>query len=80
MCLPAAAVVYAHAFHRAGEPGWMLFSLGAALAQLGTFVLAGAGFAQQPAFVAYGGLAQRVSLASGFGWVTALAARALARS
>lgn len=80
LCLPTAAAVYAHAFYRSGEPGWMVFSLGAAVAQLGTFVLAAAGFAQQPAFVAYGGLAQRVSLASGFGWLTALAARAMVRS
>jgi hypothetical protein len=79
LCLPAAAAVYAHAFCRSGERGWMVFSLAAAVAQLGTFVLAGAGFAQRPAFVAYGGLAQRASLASGFGWLTAVAARALAR-
>jgi hypothetical protein len=79
LCLPAAAAVYAHAFSRAGERGWMAVSLGAAVAQLGTFVLAGAGFAQQPAFVAYGGLAQRVSIASGFGWLTAIAVRALSR-
>ena len=80
LCLPAAAAVYAHAFYRSGNRGWMVLSLGAALAQLGTFVLAGAGFAQQPAFVAHAGLAQRVSLASGFGWLTAIAGRALARS
>jgi hypothetical membrane protein len=80
LCLPAAATVYAHAFYRRGERGWMVFSLGAALAQLGAFVLAGAGFAQQPRFVAYGGLAQRISLASGFGWLTAVAGRVLAGS
>jgi hypothetical membrane protein len=80
LCLPAAAAVYARAFYRAGEPGWAAASVGAALAQLSGFVVAGAGFAQQPRFVAYGGLAQRLSLVCGFGWLTALAARALARS
>jgi hypothetical protein len=42
--------------------------------------LAGAGFGQSPRLVSLGGLFQRVSIISGFGWLTVLSARVLRRA
>jgi hypothetical protein len=47
---------------------------------LASTLLAGAGFGQSPRFVSRGGLFQRASIITGFGWLTALSARALART
>jgi hypothetical protein len=44
---------------------------------LATAALAAAGFGQSPRLVRLGGLFQRVSIITGFGWLTALSARAL---
>jgi hypothetical protein len=74
--LPAAALSYGRRFRRAGHRGWARYSTGTAVAMLGTFGAASAGFAQTPAVVPVGGLLQRVSIAIGFGWLTALALRA----
>jgi hypothetical protein len=41
--------------------------------------LAGAGFGQSPRRVSLGGLFQRVSIITGFAWLTALFARTLRR-
>jgi len=71
--LPAAQLIYARAFHRAGRPGWAAYSAGSAAVMVGGMVLASAGFAQVPRWVRFGGLFQRVAIASGLGWQTALA-------
>jgi hypothetical protein len=47
---------------------------------LATMALAGAGFNQSPRLVNHAGLFQRASIVSGFGWLTALSARALTRA
>jgi hypothetical protein len=73
--VPVAAAVEAVSSARAGERGWAAASAGAGAGMLVAFVLAGAGFSQQPRFAPWGGLFQRVSLATGFGWLSALAAR-----
>ena len=44
---------------------------------LATMALASAGFGQTPRLVNLGGLFQRASIITGFGWLTALSARAL---
>jgi len=78
LCLPAAAICYARAAARPGDRSWVAASLAAALAQLGTFVVAGAGFShEQPSLVPWSGAFQRVSVAIGFGWLSALCVRGL---
>jgi hypothetical protein len=47
---------------------------------LATAALAGAGFNQSPRLVNHAGLFQRASIVTGFGWLTALSARALMRA
>jgi len=42
--------------------------------------LAGRGFGQSPRLVSLGGLFQRVSILTGFAWLTVLSARALQRA
>jgi hypothetical protein len=79
LALPAATFVYAHAFARMGRWWWMGASIGAGLTQLATFVTAGVGFSQRPGLVDHAGTLQRACLAAGFGWLTALTARALSR-
>jgi hypothetical protein len=75
--LPAAGLVYAWRFYRDGDRLWAVYSAGTALAMLGFFGLASAGFSQTAPFVQLGGLYQRASVVTGFGWLTALAVRTL---
>jgi hypothetical protein len=78
LCLPAAAVVYAHAAWRAGDRTWSVASIATAATQLAAFVAAGAGFSQElPALVPLGGAFQRASVIVGFGWLSAWCGRAL---
>ena len=60
-----------------GPRGWVQ---AANFAVTGTLVLAGAGFDQSPRWVDRAGWLQRTSILAGFGWITALSARALRRS
>ena len=78
--VPAAALTCGRRCWRAGQRGFGLYSAGSGAAMLGSMVLAGAGFGQSPRFVSRGGLFQRVSIITGFGWLTALSARALGRA
>lgn len=73
--LPAAALV--EAYRSRADRGWARYSAATALVMAVTFVGAGAGFAQSPAVVRYGGLFQRACVTAGFGWLTALAVRTL---
>lgn len=75
--LPTAALTYGWRCWRAGERGFGLYSASSGVAMLASTVLAGAGFGQSPRFVSRGGLFQRVSIITGFGWLTAMSARAL---
>jgi hypothetical protein len=74
--VPAVGAVQAVSALRRGDRGWAGASAGAAVGMFGAFALAGAGFSQRPRFARWGGLWQRVSLAVGFGYLSALAARA----
>jgi hypothetical protein len=78
--LPAAALACGWRSWRAGQRRFGLYSAGTAVTTLAAIVLAGAGFGQSPRLVNLGGLFQRVSIITGFAWVTALSARALRRT
>ena len=75
--LPAAATAYARVSHRNGNRGWTVYSLATAVVMLASVGLASAAFNPLPTLVRLGGLFQRVSVATGFAWLTALSARAL---
>ena len=77
--LPAAALVCGWRSWRAGQRGFGLYSAATAITTLATMALAAAGFGQSPRLVHLGGLFQRASIITGFGWLTALSARALHR-
>ncbi len=78
--LPSAALVTGWRSWRAGQRRFGLYSVGTAVTMLATMVLAGAGFGQSPRLVNLAGLFQRVSIITGFAWLTALSARALRRT
>jgi hypothetical protein len=78
--LPAAALACGWRSWRAGEHRFGLYSAGTAVTMLATMALAGAGFGQSPRLVNLGGLFQRASIITGFGWLMTLSARALRRA
>lgn len=73
--IPLAAARSARGFASGGDLGWARYSRGSAFVMATTFVLFSAAFAQVRGLVAWGGLLQRLSIAAGFGWVTALSIR-----
>ncbi len=75
--LPAAAFICSRQFIRAGHRGFARYSAATAATMLATMALAGSGFNQSPRLVNHAGLCQRASIITGFGWLTALSARAL---
>ena len=77
--LPAAALVSAGSALRRLEYRWAGYCSGSALGMAGTCVLFGAAFGGTPTLVPHGGLLQRISIATGFGWLSALSFRALRR-
>lgn len=70
--LPAAMIVLARRWVRAGRRGWAAASALAAPALFACFVMAAVGFAQVAAVMPYAGLWQRLSLIIGLGWLTVL--------
>jgi hypothetical protein len=77
--LPAACFVLARRCGVRGRPRWAAYSAGTGVVFLAAFVLSSLGFAQHPAFVAVGGLWQRLALTVGFAWIAALAVHLLRR-
>jgi hypothetical protein len=75
--IPAAALVCAGSAARRHEYGWAAYCAGSALGMAGTCVLFGVAFAGAPQLVRREGLFQRISIATGFGWLSALSFRAL---
>ena len=73
--LPAAMIVMARHFHRAGDRVWTLLSAAAAPVFFACFVLASVGFGQNPLLMPYAGLWQRLALIIGLGWLGLLAVR-----
>lgn len=78
--LSAAALASGWRSRRSGQRGFGLYSAGTAVVMLAALILASAGFGQAPRLVNLGGLFQRVSIISGFGWLTVVSARALRRA
>ena len=78
--LPAAAFTCSRQAIRAGHRGFGLYCAATATTMLATTALASAGFNQSPRLVNLAGLFQRASIVTGFGWLTALHAQALARA
>jgi hypothetical protein len=75
--LPAAAAVASWRSLRTGQRRWALYCSGTAITMPAATALAAAGFSQSPRLVRFGGLFQRVSIVTGFAWLTASSARAL---
>jgi hypothetical protein len=75
--VPAAAFADGWRALRRGRVGWGLYSAGTAMSMLAAMGAAGAGFGQAPRLVNLAGLLQRVSIVTGFGWLTARSEQAL---
>jgi hypothetical protein len=75
--LPVAALVGAGSAVRRREYRWAAYCAGSAIGVASACVLFGAAFGGAPALVPRGGLFQRISIAAGFGWLSALSFRAL---
>jgi hypothetical membrane protein len=73
--LPIACFVFCRRFATAGEPGWAIYSILSALGMLAAFVLASMGFTQNPGFVNFAGLFQRLSISIGLIWIALMAIR-----
>ncbi len=75
--LPAAAFACGWRALRTGHRRFGWYCAATATTMLATSVLFSAGFGQSPRLVNLAGLFQRASIVTGFGWLTALSARAL---
>jgi Protein of unknown function (DUF998) len=78
--LPAAALGSSWRSFRIGQRAFGLYCAGTAITMLAAMALATAGFSQSPRLAGLGGLFQRASIVTGFGWLTVLSARALRRA
>jgi hypothetical protein len=78
--LPVAALVGAGSAVRRREYGWAAYCAGSAICMARACALFGAAFGGVPTLASRGGLFQRVSIATGFGWLSALSFRALRRA
>jgi hypothetical membrane protein len=78
--LPIACFVFARRFARWGESGWAVYSTVTGLAFAAMFVLTSAGFAQTGGLVDLAGLFQRITLTTGWAWMTLLAVHLLRAS
>jgi hypothetical protein len=78
--LAAAALADGRRSWLAGQKRFGLYSCGSGVTMLTTIALAGAGFGQSPRLVNLGGLFQRISIITGFAWLTAVSAQALRRT
>ncbi len=75
--IPAGSLASSVRSLRKGERGWALYSAATGASTLVTTGMFGAGFSQSPRFVNRAGLLQRIAIVTGFGWLTAVAVRAL---
>jgi hypothetical protein len=75
--VPAAALASAVSAARRREYRWAGYCAGSAIGMAGTSLLFGAAFGGAPRLRQRGGLFQRISIATGFGWLSALSCRAL---
>jgi hypothetical protein len=75
--IPAAALTCAGSAARRREYRWAAYCAGSAIGMTGAFSLFGAAFGGAPRLAGRGGVFQRVSITTGFGWLSALSLRAL---
>ncbi len=75
--IPVAGLASAVVAARRRDFSWATYSAGSSLLMVCSFVLMGRAFGGVPRFARKGGLFQRISIASGFGRLTALSLRAL---
>ena len=78
--IPVAAMTCAASAARRADYGWASYSAGSAVAMIGAFVRFGRAFGGGRSDRGRGGLWQRISVATGFGWLSALSLRTLLRS
>lgn len=75
--IPVAALICATSAARRGEYRWASYSAGSAIAMTSAFMLFGAAFGGAPRLAEQGGFFQRISITTGFGWLSALSLRTL---
>jgi hypothetical protein len=75
--IPIAGLASAVVAARRRDYRWACLSAGSSVAMVGSFVLFGASFGRESGLAGKGGVFQRISVASGLGWLTALSLRAL---
>ncbi len=78
--IPVAALTCATFAMREGQYSWASYSAGSAIAMTSAFGLFGAAFGGAPRLAGRGGVMQRVSIATGFGWLSVLSLRAFTAS
>jgi len=75
--LPIACFVFSRRFATLEKREWALYSALTGVGILVTFVLAAIGFSQNPGFVDFAGVYQRLSIIIGWTWITLLAMHSL---
>ena len=75
--IPIAATASAATALRSRDYRWACYSAASSLAMIGTFALFGSAFGDDSGRASRGGIFQRLSIASGLGWLTALSLRAV---
>ena len=78
--IPVAALTCAGSAARRREYRWGAYSAESAIVMAGAFLLFGAAFGGAPRLAGRGGVFQRISIATGFGWISALSLRAWSSS
>lgn len=78
--IPLAALVGAGSAARSRDYRWATYCAGSAIGMTSTFVLFGAAFGGAPRLAGRAGVFQRISIGTGFGWLSALSLRALRAS
>lgn len=75
--IPVACLASAAAAVRSRDYRWACYSAGSSLVTVGSFLFFGRAFGGVSRLAGKGGIFQRISIASGFGWLAALSLRAL---
>jgi hypothetical protein len=74
--VPIAGFASAATAVRGGDYRWARYSAGSSLVMVASFVIFGRAFGGASGLAGKGGIFQRISIASGFGWLTVLSLRA----
>jgi hypothetical protein len=74
--IPLAGVLSAVSFAKRREYRWASYSAGSSILMVASFLLFGAAFAEKPKLAGKGGVFQRLSIVTGFGWMSVLSLRA----